>query len=57
MLIEMRDAIASRQATLEDLRDIADRYGRNLPAKDADAAQWARELVRLLQCADILKGA
>ena len=24
--------------------------------KDADAAQWARELVRLLQCADILKG-
>ena len=25
--------------------------------KDADAAQWAMELVRLLQCADILKGA
>jgi hypothetical protein len=22
--------------------------------KDADAAQWARELVRILQCADIL---
>lgn len=22
--------------------------------KDADAEQWARELVRLLQCADIL---
>jgi len=24
--------------------------------KDADAAQWARELVRLLQCAEILRG-
>lgn len=23
--------------------------------KDDDAAQWARELVRLLECADILK--
>ena len=23
--------------------------------KDADAAQWARELVRILQCADILR--
>ncbi|NLS27946.1 hypothetical protein S2M10_29480 [Sphingomonas sp. S2M10] len=23
--------------------------------KDAEAAQWARELVRLLGCADILK--
>lgn len=25
--------------------------------KDADAESWARELVRLLQCADILKEA
>ena len=24
--------------------------------KDSDAAKWARELVRILQCADILKG-
>ena len=23
--------------------------------KDADAAQWARELVRLLECAEILR--
>jgi hypothetical protein len=25
--------------------------------KDADAAQWARELVRLLECAEILRPA
>ena len=25
--------------------------------KDADAAQWARELVRLLECAEILRAA
>ena len=25
--------------------------------KDAEAANWARELVRLLECADILKAA
>ena len=25
--------------------------------KDAEAAEWARELVRLLECADILKAA
>ena len=24
--------------------------------KDAEAAQWARELVRILECAEILKG-
>jgi len=24
--------------------------------KDADAANWAAQLVRLLECADILKG-
>jgi len=25
--------------------------------KDADAARWARELVRLLECAEILRAA
>ena len=25
--------------------------------KDADAAQWARELVRILECAEILRAA
>ena len=25
--------------------------------KDAEAAEWARKLVRLLECADILKAA
>lgn len=25
--------------------------------KDREAAQWARELVRILECAEILKGA
>ena len=25
--------------------------------KDADAAQWARELVRILECAEILRTA
>jgi hypothetical protein len=24
--------------------------------KDVEAAQWARELVRILECAEILKG-
>ena len=24
--------------------------------KDSEAAQWARELVRILECAEILKG-
>ena len=24
--------------------------------KDAEAAQWARDLIRILQCADILNG-
>lgn len=36
MLREMRDAIASRQSSLADLRRIADRYGRTF---DEDAAQ------------------
>jgi len=36
MLREMRDAIASRQSSLTDLRQIADRYGRTF---DEDAAQ------------------
>lgn len=36
MLREMRDAIASRQSSLADLRQIADRYGRTF---DEDAAQ------------------
>ena len=39
MLIEIRDAISSREATIEDLRAIADRYNRDLPDEDV-AQQW-----------------
>jgi len=39
MLRELRDAIGSRQATIDDLRAIADRYGRNIPNEDA-AQAW-----------------
>lgn len=39
MLTEMRDAIASRTATMQDLRQIASNYGRKIP-DEAAAQKW-----------------
>jgi hypothetical protein len=39
MLREMRDAVASRQATVQDIRAIADRYGRGVP-DEAGVQEW-----------------